>query len=551
MRRLLVLVVVLSAVVLGLGGPSSIAGAAQGSSPLRVLVTNDDGVKAPGIDVLVEALRKVPGVAVTVAAPAENQSGASDHANPDPSSLTSSKTTTSSGYPAIAVDGYPADSVVWALDGGVKQRPDVVVSGINSVENIGPSVPLSGTVGAARTAARRGIRALAVSQGAGNPPDYPASASLAVDWLQQHRTELLARRGAKPTAIVGVDNLNVPTCTTGHVRGPVRVPLASTGQSAPDCTSTLSDPRTDAEAFTNGFASLTEMQSSAVCSRMSAPTGPPPTLQDPVLTEVSGVAASRVHPPVLWVHNDSGGEPAAYAISPQGEALGAYPVDGATATDWEDIAVGPGPERGTSYLYLGDIGDNGSSRDQITVYRVAEPTKAPDGTGAPLTGTETFSLHYPGGAVDAEALLVDPKSGDLFIIDKEYTSGIGKVFRVAKAQLVDGADVTMEEVASFTLSPDDEKSGSGLPGTIITGADVSPDGSIVLVRTYRRVLAFARPKGAPLADAFTVDPCPAPQVNEPQGEAVGFAANGRAYYTISEGEHAAINRFTVRSATSR
>jgi hypothetical protein len=329
------------------------------------------------------------------------------------------------------------------------------------------------------------------------------------------------------------------------------VPLATSGQSTPDCSSTLSDPTTDAEAFSNGFASLTEMQSSAVCSRMSAATGQAPTLQDPVLTEVSGVAASRVHPPVLWVHNDSGGEPAAYAVSPQGDALGAYPVEGATATDWEDIAVGPGPKAGTSYLYLGDIGDNGSSRDHVTVYRVPEPATAPSGTGATLTGTETFTLRYPDGPVDAEALLIDPKSGDLFIIDKEYTSGVGKVFRVAKARLVDGADATMEEVASFTMSPDDENFGSGLPGTIITGADVSPDGSIVLVRTYRRVLAFARPKGAQLAAAFTVDPCPAPQVNEPQGEAVGFAANGRAYYTISEGEHAPINRFTLRAASSR
>jgi 5'/3'-nucleotidase SurE len=534
------------AVAAGLSGPASLAGAATRSSPLQVLVTNDDGVKAPGIDALAETLRKVPGVAVTVVAPAENQSGASDHANPDPSSLHGSKTNTASGYPAIAVDGYPADSVAWALDGGVEMKPDLVVSGINSAENIGTFVPLSGTVGAARTAARRGVRALAVSQGAGNPPAYASGADLAADWVREHRAELLGRRGARPTAIVGVDNLNVPTCTTGSVRGLVRVPLATTPPTAPDCSSTLPDPKTDAEGFANGFATLTEMRSSAVCSRTDGPTGPAPTVQDPVLTEVSGVVASRAHPPVLWVHNDSGGVPAAYAMSPDGDALGAYPVDGATATDWEDIAIGPGPKRGTSYLYLGDIGDNASSRDAITVYRVAEPATAPDGAGATLTGTETFTLHYPDGPVDAEALFVDPDAGDLYIIDKEYTSGVGTVFRARSQQLVDGADVTMEQVASFTMSPDEDQFGSGLPGTIVTGADVSPDGSIVLVRTYRRVLAFARPRGAPLADAFVVDPCPAPQVNEPQGEAVGFAANGRAYYTISEGEHAPIHRFTVR-----
>jgi hypothetical protein len=156
-------------------------------------------------------------------------------------------------------------------------------------------------------------------------------------------------------------------------------------------------------------------------------------------------------------------------------------------------------------------------------------------------------LHYPDGPVDAEALLVDPGSGDLFVIDKEYTSGIGKVFRAGKEQLIDGADNTMEQVASFVMSSDDAVSpGIGLPGTLITGADVSPDGSIVLVRTYRRVLAFARPKGRPLAAAFGVDPCRAPQVGERQGEAVGFSADGTGYFTIGEGEHAAINTFVSR-----
>jgi 5'/3'-nucleotidase SurE len=547
MRRVFVLAVVVALAGLNSAATASVAGAAQASPRLRVLVTNDDGVKAPGIDALVEALRKVPGVAVTVVAPAENQSGTSDHANPDPSSLTTTETTTESGYRAIAVNGYPADSVVWALDGGVKQRPDLVVSGINSGENVGSFASLSGTFGAARTAARNGVRALAVSQGIGDPPDFPTGADLAIDWVGQRRKTLLARRGKAPAALVPVDTLNVPTCTNGSVRGLVTVPIASNAPTPSDCTSTLLNPKTDVEGFVNGYATLTQLQASAVCSKMSGPTGPGATLQDPVLTEVSGVAASRAHPPVLWVHNDSGGEPAAYAISPQGKALGAYPVEGATATDWEDLAVGPGPERDTSYLYLADIGDNASSRNSITVYRVAEPTAAPAGTGGTLTGTETFSLRYPRGPVDAEALFVDPERGDLFIIDKEYTTAVGKVYRVAKSQLVDGADVTMEEVASFTMSPDDDAFGSGLPGTLVTSADVAPDRSVVLVRTYRRVLAFARPPGAPLAEAFTVDPCPAPQVDEPQGEAVGFAANGRAYYTISEGERAAINRFTVGS----
>ena len=74
---------------------------------------------------------------------------------------------------------------------------------------------------------------------------------------------------------------------------------------------------------------------------------------------------------------------------------------------------------------------------------------------------------------------------------------------------------------------------------------MSPDGNVVLVRTYRRVLAFVRPKGAPLAAAFGVDPCSAPQADERQGEAVGFAADGTSYFTISEGANAPIHHFVA------
>ena len=223
-----------------------------------------------------------------------------------------------------------------------------------------------------------------------------------------------------------------------------------------------------------------------------------------MLNEVSGVAASRTQPPLLWVHDDSGGAPAVYAIRPDGTLVATYTIDGATNTDWEDIAVGPGPERGTSYLYIGDIGQNGGARDQITVYRVAEPD-TPVATTGTLTGADVISLRYPDQPVDAESMFVDPRTGDLFVIDKQYLSGVGHVFRAPKRALVDGADVTMREVASFTLAPDDSILPTGVarfPGTIITGADISPDGSTILVRTYRRVLAFSRGKHGTVAAAF-------------------------------------------------
>ena len=243
-----------AAVVLALGAPAS-ASQAAGQKPktLRILVTNDDGVGAEGIDALVEALRELSNVKVTVVAPATNQSGTSD--NTTPGGVEAIDAQTLSGYPAKSVAGFPADSVNAALDTGTGKKPHVVISGINQGQNLGALTDVSGTVGAARTAARRGFPALAVSQGIADAPDYATGAELVVDWVKDHRKELL-----KKDTEAFLDNLNVPTCATGEVRGVIEVPVAPNAENAiaeSDCASTLEDPVDDIQAFNNGFASLT------------------------------------------------------------------------------------------------------------------------------------------------------------------------------------------------------------------------------------------------------------------------------------------------------
>ena len=238
--------------VLAVGAPAGASQPTKKKPLLRILVTNDDGVTAPGIDALVEALRELPRVKVTVVGPATNQSGTSDKTTPG--SLVTTESTTESGYPAVAVPGYPADSVNVALDTGLVKKPHVVISGVNQGQNLGALTDVSGTVGAARTAARRGIPALAVSQGLGEPPDYAAGAAAAVTWLKEHRKELERKA---PSGDVLLENLNVPTCTVGEMRGVVDAPIATSADNAigpSDCASTLTDPVDDIQAFANGFA---------------------------------------------------------------------------------------------------------------------------------------------------------------------------------------------------------------------------------------------------------------------------------------------------------
>ena len=226
---------------------------------LTILVTNDDGVDAPGIDALVNELAALPDVEVIVVAPAANQSGTADSTTPG--GVTVQDATTASDYPAIAVNGFPADTVNYALD-ELGLEPDVVVSGVNSLQNIGTFVPLSGTVGAARTAARRGIPAIAISggfTGVEADTDFATGARIAAEEVTAMRDQLGFGANTDQTVI----NLNTPTCAAGtSVRGVVDVPVATAFPAGTngldlvfDCASTATDPTDDAVALTIGFAS--------------------------------------------------------------------------------------------------------------------------------------------------------------------------------------------------------------------------------------------------------------------------------------------------------
>jgi 5'-nucleotidase len=276
-RRVVVIAFTCVALLAGESGagasrPTVERSAAVPQRPLRILVTNDDGVGAPGIDAVVEKLRTLPNVQVTVVAPLTNQSGSGDKFSTTP--LTASAATTQHGYPATAVNGFPADSVFLAFKSLLKALPDIVVSGVNQGQNIGELVDISGTVGAARTAARLGVPSIAVSAGLASNIDYSYAAKLTTFLVELWRNDLIAHPLARPRVL----NVNVPTCPT--VRGIEFVPVgrsrtvtsytqSSTGTYTAvvqtrdllnaNCTSTLQHPTDDIAAFTNGFAAISRL----------------------------------------------------------------------------------------------------------------------------------------------------------------------------------------------------------------------------------------------------------------------------------------------------
>lgn len=206
------------------GSPTTDADATTASvraEPLMILVTNDDGIGAPGIDVLLTALGQMEDVNVQVVAPAANQSGTSDRTTPGGAEYADGQS--ASGVAGTAVQGFPADTIGVALD-ELGLDPDLVVSGVNQGQNSGPLAYASGTVGAGREAVRRGIPAIAASAGLGEDADYALAAELVVDFIEDHRAEYSEGDDAPPDVVV---NINVPDCTAGTAKDLVEVPLAT------------------------------------------------------------------------------------------------------------------------------------------------------------------------------------------------------------------------------------------------------------------------------------------------------------------------------------
>lgn len=262
--------------------------------------------------------------------------------------------------------------------------------------------------------------------------------------------------------------------------------------------------------------------------------GPPIKLADlaePAVNESSGLVASRTTPGLYWTHNDSGDGPFIYAFDERGKRRGVWRVTGATARDWEDMAAGPGPDRNRHYLYLGDIGDNSGSRSEIVVYRIPEPRIAAADASAskskPRTTepAEIIRLVYPDGKHDAEALLVHPVTGTLYIITKILFAYPG--IYEAVVPLTPGRTIKLVHVGELNVP--------SLFGGI-TGAAVTPDGRRIAFCDYMQGYEFVLPDGSLSFNAIWKQPMGSIALGQrKQGEAITYRVDGKALLATSEG----------------
>jgi hypothetical protein len=260
-------------------------------------------------------------------------------------------------------------------------------------------------------------------------------------------------------------------------------------------------------------------------------------IQTAGLNALSGMAASWRNPGVLYVHNDRD-RPVVFAVTEAGALLGRYTLGGATVRDIEDMAVGRCPA-GTC-LFVADIGNNITPRTEFAIYRATEPTvdaAGPSGVAPSVTiPAERFAFSYTDGAHNAESLILDAATGAVFIVTKEAAGARSAAYRLETFE--PGQVNRAVKVADLAVPAAGDQ-----PATSGTG---HPCAAGVLLRTNNRLYELRAAGGAPLADAFRAAGTVLPVGDEPQGEAVSFRADGRAYYTTSEGANPPIHKVSCQ-----
>lgn len=241
-------------------------------------------------------------------------------------------------------------------------------------------------------------------------------------------------------------------------------------------------------------------------------------VRDDAVRESSGLAASRLYADQYYTHNDSGDTARFFRVSRQGQIEATWSLTGAKAIDWEDMASAR--VSGKNWLFLADVGDNAEKRSSVTIYRVEEPK----GTGGEIQRFDTFELTYPDGAHNCEAVFVEPKTGDLYLVTK--SESVAGVYRVGKPK--ESGNYVPEKLG--VIKPE---TGMGKYGRLVTAADASPDGKWVVVRTYSGLLEY-RVSGA-FSDWWKSTPLAVKPALEAQAEAVCYSLDGGSLLTSSEG----------------
>lgn len=247
------------------------------------------------------------------------------------------------------------------------------------------------------------------------------------------------------------------------------------------------------------------------------------------IREASGLVASSTYPGFFWTHNDSGDAARIFLLDSLARHRSTWYLPGVKARDWEEM--GKMRRNDVEYLMVGDIGDNRAQREYITMYVFPEPVielAASEKVGIDSIVPEQVQvvhLQYEDGARDAEAFFYDDQDELLYVITKRELQ-VG-VYSTPLPGFIASSLTPSTDTLKLQLQ-------LRLPTTWVTGADISARGDEILIKNLLQVLYWQREAGESVIQAFQRPASRLPYRPEPQGEAIGFAADGQHYYTISE-----------------
>ena len=271
-------------------------------------------------------------------------------------------------------------------------------------------------------------------------------------------------------------------------------------------------------------------------------------LQSDELVEASGLARSQRNPELLWSMNDGGSKPRLHAFDGSGFQRGRIKVDGVKNRDWEDLSSFA--VDGTPYLLVADTGDNDNNRKKVSLHVVLEPDLADDDK-VKADPAWSIDFRYPDGPRDVEAVVADPANDRAVLLSKRdwppvlyevplhpRTAGTVVAKRLGTIERLPPPTRKDREQAVFT------KEWHWQP----TAMDLSPDGELAVVLTYRAVYLFHLDPGRSLYESLSGQAYSFGLGNFRNAESVAFSQDSNSIFVTLEGRHAPLLRIDINGA---
>ncbi len=268
-------------------------------------------------------------------------------------------------------------------------------------------------------------------------------------------------------------------------------------------------------------------------------------LENKKLKEASGITCSRIHRDVLWVLNDSGNNERIYAVGTDGSDLGDFKIDGAENRDWEDMASFRLENK--PYLLVADTGDNNAIHKKNTLYFVTEPDIRETGglKKQIVTVAGRMQFSYEDGPRDCEAVAVDVVRKKILLLSKRDAPPV--LYELPLNVSPPDTIVIARRLTEVPNIPPPTKEELqlerrfGIHSTWITAMDISPDGKVAVVLTYKDAFMFEF--NTDWTKTFTALP---KHIQIPllvQSESLCFGLDKRTLYLTSEKMSAPLYRF--------